>query len=849
MDRYRTIGPNDDPSLAEGDTAFIGVNDYDAPENLMPGQVQAAVNIDFTDQSASTRGGFVCLPSLGIAPFQASALWTSRTSASDITWTSVAYGNGVFVAVASAGGVANCVMTSPDGVTWTLRTALEGTWNSVAFGNGLFVAVGVGSAGFVITSPDGITWTARTAAALNTWRSVTFGNNLFVAVASNGATRVMTSPDGITWTGRTAANAHQWWSVTYGNGLYVAVANNIVITPFMTSPDGITWTGVTDALLNYAWTSITFGTATFVAVASGGQVASSGDGATWTERTAPEANNWNAVTYANALFVAVASTGTNRVMTSPNGISWTAAAAAAANEWNGIGNGNNTFVAVTGTGTGNRVMTAGATSSVFASGIYSDPNDAGSRWIMLVGTNKVGFYAFGRTSRTVNINSAYTVSEQSTVVQCNNQVYIFRGSDETPLYWTGNWGTEFTVVPATTAGAGFESIPNSNQATFCQNRLWVKNGKDRISGSDVLVFDTYDAINNDFNLNTGSSDFIVTTYPFGDTTLIVFKNNSIFALNSVDGALADVTSTEITRTVGCVGINAVTSVGPDLVYVSDRNVNLLSLTSTNNAIQHKTLPLSRNIRSVFKRVNWEYGYKISVAFWDNKLFLALPLDNATSCSTVCVFNFITEQWYGEWNFSSLINMNIQGWAIASYLGEQRLHCITEDGRIFVTDEGPQDISGTTVAEISTSLTTRAFRGNNNNRVGRRVWADMGTWRPSFSVTSYVDGAGESEEILSDQTFSRSDSWIFNDSTYSLTNSGDNYNRAGRKDYAGLCSESIQPQSGFLPEMLQEFRLPIITRRKGRLAWFKIENTQGRVVLRGLGVEARAGDRGNFIQVI
>jgi hypothetical protein len=46
-----------------------------------------------------------------------------------------------------------------------------------------------------MTSPDGITWTARTAAQANSWRSITHGNGLFVAVSYDGSNRVMTSAD------------------------------------------------------------------------------------------------------------------------------------------------------------------------------------------------------------------------------------------------------------------------------------------------------------------------------------------------------------------------------------------------------------------------------------------------------------------------------------------------------------------------------------------------------------------------------------------------------------------------------------------------------------------------------
>lgn len=76
-----------------------------------------------------------------------------------------------------------------------------------------------------MTSPDGITWTIRTSAADNYWFSVTYGDGLFVAVALSGTgNRVMTSPDGISWASRTSAADNGWYGVTYGNGLFVAVA-------------------------------------------------------------------------------------------------------------------------------------------------------------------------------------------------------------------------------------------------------------------------------------------------------------------------------------------------------------------------------------------------------------------------------------------------------------------------------------------------------------------------------------------------------------------------------------------------------------------------------------------------
>ena len=274
------------------------------------------------------------------------------TAAEAISWRSVTYGNGTFVAVAGNG--TSRVMTSPDGVTWTARTAAEANyWTSVTYGNGTFVAVSSDGTSRVMTSADGVTWTARTAAAANYWQSVTFGNGTFVAVASTG--QVMSSADGVTWTSRTAAAASTWYSVTYGNGTFVAVAYSGRPTRVMTSADGVTWTAQTAAHL-IPWVSVTYGNGTFVAVSSIGFVMTSADGVEWADQAVAEANSWYSVSYGNGTFVAVSVDGTNQVMTSPDGVTWTAQAAAEANSWYSVSYGNGTFVAVSLNGT-SRVMT------------------------------------------------------------------------------------------------------------------------------------------------------------------------------------------------------------------------------------------------------------------------------------------------------------------------------------------------------------------------------------------------------------------------------------------------------------------------------------------------------------
>jgi hypothetical protein len=838
INRYRLYGQEDDQPNVAGDVQFVGVDYYSDKTNIEPGFVQSAVNADFSTSYVGTRGGFVCLPELGNAPF--GMTWTSRTAASSRTWTSVVYGNGQFVAVASS-GVGNRVMTSPDGITWTSQTsAADYNWNDIAWSGSLYAAcASSGTTDRIMTSSNGTSWSLATTPN-KSLQGICYGNGKFVAVGTGG---VIYSTDGVTWTAGTISVSTQWRSVAYGNGYYVAVSS---LGDAAVSTDGINFTLTSSSALAPGSLDVTFGNGIFIALVGTGAIYTSIDGTTWTAQTPANDNIWTTITYGAGTFVAVANSGSGNyyVMTSRNGIGWVNRTAASNSAWRGVTYGNGTFVAVG----ANLVMTTNVNDqTVFACGEYSPPADPGAKYIALVGRSSVGFYSFGQTSRSVSLGS-YTVTEQACIVQCNNYVYLFRGDTSVPLYWDGNWSGSFTAVPEPTPAAGFQTIPYSNQATYYQNRLWVRQGKDYVAASDVLDFTTYDLLSNDFNLNTGSSDYVVATFPFGQDGLVAFKNKSILLIQNVTGSLADVTVTEITRQVGIIGINAVTSIGPDLAYVSDRNINLLTLTNTNNSVQHKTLPLSVKIRDIMGRVNWAYGYKISMAFWDNKLFVALPLDNSTVCNTVVVYSFINEAWFGEWNFAAEMNMSILGFATANYLGLQRLHAISEDGRIFVVSEGWQDISGTVFADIPFTVKTRAYNLTNTEQVQRRAYVDLATLRPTFSVEVFAPGVSESTEILTDETYSRSESWLAEPATYSLTNSGDNYNTAYRKDYSATCSESVQPQSGFYPEVDQVVRLPLMCGRNGRYFWAQVSNTTGRLTLQGAGFETRDGSRSNLIQV-
>lgn len=296
--------------------------------------------------------------------------WILRTHASADAWTAVAWSGSLFCAVADS-GAGSRLMTSPDAITWTARTATApNSWFSVTYAEdiGLFCAVAYGGPGDrIMTSPDAITWTARTPAAVLEWNSVIRSSTgLFCAVSSSGGSgRVMTSADGITWVLQTSPIDSDWYQIAYSEelDLYCAVADASVTANelIMTSPDAINWTirlsSSNNALYSIAWSKRL---GLWCAVGFNVVVTSS-DGVNWVTQVHSVNNTWRSVTYSDDLrvFIAVGDGGGGgQVMTSKNGVDWVTRVSPDA-DWAAVVYAPEVFrfCAVASAAVGNRVMT------------------------------------------------------------------------------------------------------------------------------------------------------------------------------------------------------------------------------------------------------------------------------------------------------------------------------------------------------------------------------------------------------------------------------------------------------------------------------------------------------------
>ena len=299
--------------------------------------------------------------------------WTVRTSPTSEDLKGIIYGNNTFVAVGNSG----TILTSADSISWTQRSSPDsGTdFTSIAYGSNVFVIAEKFSNGF-LTSSDGITWTHYYLPGYSSFLDitsvsfsrVTYSNNVFFAMGmencsgwcfnTGGASPlVYSSPDGKVWTMVDSSQypflAGDGHGVVYGNGVYLKFSDYSQYV--LSSSDSVTWTQVTLPQPKSDFLrGIFFLKGIFIVVGDYGYMTTSSDGVNWSLVTTQPLQPIRKIVYGNGLWVAI---GTNIIYTSTDGISWTPQYSTNDSTYDltGITYGNNTFVAV---GLYNAVLTS-----------------------------------------------------------------------------------------------------------------------------------------------------------------------------------------------------------------------------------------------------------------------------------------------------------------------------------------------------------------------------------------------------------------------------------------------------------------------------------------------------------
>ena len=326
-----------------------------------------------------------------------------------------------------------------------------------------------------------------------------------------------------------------------------------------------------------------------------------------------------------------------------------------------------------------------------------------------------------------------------------------------------------TVQKRVSVGLGFSHMPAPPYAVYHERRLVMpfkfdvdastdsfssRGTLDEIIASDLLDSDTYDQIYAQYRFNAGEADFNVGLHSFSEDNLMVFNRNSIHLVTNTT-SLQAASARLLTNEVGCVARQSIKQVGNQVIFLSDNGVYSTQFFDEYNLRGTET-PLSEAINVTIKRINKAHWDKSVAVYFDNRYFLAVPLDDSTKNNAIIIYNFLNKQWESidqvndtDFHISNLLVVgegDARGvYAVNDIGGVQKL-----DERVDGVDRVVTQIGGDSKSiNVPGSLTTRQYTLGN---LERKNWKQFEMHIESgASTVSNFDISAETENPDADLT--------------------------------------------------------------------------------------------------
>ena len=338
--------------------------------------------------------------------------------------------------------------------------------------------------------------------------------------------------------------------------------------------------------------------------------------------------------------------------------------------------------------------------TVYGVGTYI--NSTGQEVIVVVVTN--GLYSYDPQAETlsakVNFPAGETITTQDgcDVVTAVDHIYISRGWSKRPLKW--DLATSVIVIPASGTGHQF---PNCTGLLYYANRM-IALGKfhsetnplrnyDTISVSNFLDFDNWDALDA-FTINNGSNDQVVGVAPWTLNEFLVFMRNSIFYVNvgsnryvTGDALSNDSYVKTLATDIGCSARKSIVQAGGGVFFLSDNGIYFLQpQPASAESMKLLTMadPISAPIDDVIQRINRNYAHRAVATYWNNRYYLAVPLDSSVDNNAILVYNFILKQWESVDTYPA--GFDVFDFIIAKKDNQRRMYIADTDNGIFLSEQ-------------------------------------------------------------------------------------------------------------------------------------------------------------------
>jgi hypothetical protein len=324
-----------------------------------------------------------------------------------------------------------------------------------------------------------------------------------------------------------------------------------------------------------------------------------------------------------------------------------------------------------------------------------------------------------------------------------------------PLVWDGNFANDFVAVSSGADIATYIKMPPCGWGVDFKNRLIVPYDRDEILLSDLYDANRYDTTRQQLRIRGGTNDWLIGVHPYQNSQFLVLYRRSLHLVDLSDVDLSVIGVTEITRDIGCVSRRSVVTCGERILWLSDRGVQFVHIGDL-LSLRQSSKPLSDDIDDVIQRINMDAADTIVATYWDNRYFLAVPLDDATTASSILVYNFLNEGWESIDSYPE--SFNVENFHQIDYGGSKRLHVTTTYGFAYVMEENTGDewgVNGTQVA-IPGALDTRFYTGGDLAPKGLRRFSleanlTTGDAFTATAVTKNPDDASTAETFTATAT--------------------------------------------------------------------------------------------------
>lgn len=503
---------------------------------------------------------------------------------------------------------------------------------------------------------------------------------------------------------------------------------------------------------------------------------------------------------------------------------------------------------------------------------FNDPI-TGQEWLVVVRGAGTGF-PLGASYRTrpgmTGLELAAPLGtdfdDVTDLIQTYNGMVMLRGAAAAPLYMANIDEGWKELPPASGVEPDQETLPIATTGLYFGNRLVVVDARDDIRHVDTLwvsdfgdvtsVLEGNELFYQSFKINQGSADRLVGIAKFNDTTLVCAKARSIYVVSNIYGTNDELAQNarldQVTDAYGCLATRSFVQVGRDLWFLGHRR-GICSIQQTaTNALQGVDIPVSRDIQPIIDRINWEHASGCVAATHDNRVFFAVPLDDAEDNNAVLVYSTLTQKWAG---YDLSVATNVRDWIKFTYAGGVRLGFLSQDGFICLYEDGYHDHTGSvagalTYNPIACTLRTRGYGGRiAGEKRSTRLTAQLRTLNTAGTVQVIQDGHAERRSVHTltvDNTVYRRP---YGRTPWVASNVNEDHDEPYREDYgvdmagpsgSGVYVTDASGDGTLAFDLMQETELRRALRERGAALQVEFTTTQGRIEIASVVIDAQRG---------